>query len=625
MTKKRKIKKNRSKKTQHHALPEYYTVTFAHTHEYHLHDIREICRKARIDLISDYQVTLKKGSPYILKGDDAWDSLNPLLEIIESKIKKIIEQHSLFYWFHLYRRVSPGSVADDKEKSDSGTTASVRLTLETAFFKYAKNAGDDICLSNNTSVKEVLGGFFYDAHLSAGINERKLEKIWEFYQTKPQWVLRDYSPSSHESIYILESYAYEYWRVTAKLRAIGKGVPLIIDTNGEWSELRSIEQEELINSYDRRLMKGSHYLSTAKGLPSFTDSDEKHFQSYIFCLRYNYDNISFGEFIGNNSPFKREISNFIPLIINFDNFIISHKSLSVPFFNKKGFSLKSLMLFLQAISYLHIIHRTESPKGKEFDVVKLWSMMQRAYTTINIPLKELCTELYRILTLIPQKNDTDSKVDLEELLRICEHYTLRDSQKEIMSLWSRGPRPIIFAHEDNLVIDLGGIQTILENVFFSIRENNQERGDDFEEIIREEINRKGYNLLQVRNFRRSDGKFRETDLAIRSGNTLILCDCLSSERPLDWIIGKPSVIEKRTVLLRKKIEKVLSIKKFVSENLNSINGDYSWVENIVSLGIVTDVEWIDSSEDIYWIDKERDLPILMSIQEFTDYLEEIKE
>ncbi|BBL29237.1 hypothetical protein HN028_11040 [Pantoea ananatis] len=625
MKKKRKIKKNESKKIQQHILPEYYIVTFIHTHKHHLLDTREICRKARVDLISDYQKKLKSESPCILEGDEAWDSLNPLLAIIESKIKKIIEQHSLFYWFHLYRRMAPGSIADENEKSDSGTTASVRLTLETAFFKYAKNTGDDICLSNSISAKEVLGGFFYDAHLIGGVNERIIEKIWEFHQNKPQWVLRDYSPSTHESIYILESYAYEYWRVTAKLRAIGKGVPLLIETNGKWSELRSIEQEELINSYDRRLMKGSHYLSTAKGLPSFTDNDENHFQSYIFCLRYNYDKISFGEFIRNNNPFGRETSNFIPLILNFNNFIISHKSLSIPFFNKKGFSLKSLMLFLQAISYLHITHRTESPEGKKYDVVKLWSMMQRAYTTINIPLKELCTELYRILTLIPQENDTDAKVDLEELLLICEHYTLRDSQKEIMSLWSRGPRPIMFTHEENLVIDLGGIQTILENVFFSIRENNQERGNDFEDIIREEIKRRGYNLLQVRNFRRSDGKFRETDLAIRSGNTLILCDCLSSERPLDWIIGKPSVIKKRTVLLRQKIEKVLSIKKFVSENLNSINGDYSWVENIISLGIVTDVEWIDSSEDIYWIDKERDLPILMSIQEFTDFLEVMKE
>ncbi|WLI77276.1 hypothetical protein Q5705_01555 [Kosakonia sp. H02] len=623
---KKKTSKTKAKSNTNpiQTLPEYYSVTFLHVTETHVENMQKETNQARAALISPYQEKIKRDQDTLLTGDEAWDTLHPLMEIIEEKIKDIISKHSLFFWFHLYRRVAPQSIAEEYEKSDAGTISTVRLVLETAFFKYAKSFGDDICLSNTLSEKEVLGGYFYEAHSKGGMTPDTIKKVWELYQSQPQWVLKEYSPDIQKSIYILEGYAYEYWRVTAKMRAISKGVALHVDRNGAWREARTKEQDALILSYDRRLDKGKHYLSTAKGLPSFVATKKDGTQSYIFCLQYNYDRHPFREFISENNPFKDQITNFVPALINTDNFINAHNSLIEPFFKRMGFTLRSLLLFLQALSYQHILYRGQTSHPAQDEVIRVWSTLQRAYTATSRSPEELNNELIRLLSLTSTEVDYINDVTPANFLRICEYLTLSEEKKERLSLWSYGPRPVIFHHGDISVIDLGGILTFLSNLFFGIRENAQQRGLDFEELLRTEIEQQGYDLLPVRFLRRPDEKYRETDLAIRIGNNLVLCDCRTSERPLDWIIGKPSVIEKRNKLMQEKIEKVLSIKEFVCENLPILNGDYSWVQSVISLGVVTEVEWIDSQEERYWLDKDNDLPVLMSIQELLDFLEKLK-
>lgn len=616
-----KSKKNKEK--AHQLSIEYYSLAFAHVHQYHLNDMMEISKTTRKELHQNYQNEIKQNKTLVIDGDEAWNILNNFLVRIESKIKKIIEDHSEFFWFHLYRRTSPGSIADTHEKRDTSTIASVRLTLETAFLKYAKNTANDMCLSKDISARDVLGGMFYSSLLENNYHPDMIEKYWKLHQENTQWVMKEYSPEIHQSVYLLESYAYEYWRTTAKMRAIGKGVKLLLNKDGSWKEIRTEEQDNLILSYDRRLVRGKKYLSSAKGLPSFRDIKEDFFQSSFLGMRYNYDRYKFIDIFHAESPLSNEITNFIPLPVDFKSFIRSHKSLKKPFLKRMGFSLETFFSFLQALSYNHILYRTSKLQNDENSALKVWSIMQRAYSTTSFTLEELSHNIVQTLKSFPGKKYQEQNLTSEEILKACESFTLNQSTKERLSLWSFGPRPVIFPYNDIFIIDLGGVQTILENLFFGMRENNQERGLDFENILRDEISTQGYELLPVRNLTRPDGKYRETDLAIRIGNTLILCDCRSTERPLDWIIGKPSVLKIRNDLMQDKINQVLSIKHFACENLQKLNGDFSWVTDVVSLGVVTDIEWIDSLEDQLWLDKKNDLPVLMSAQELLDLLEKM--
>ena len=73
--------------------------------------------------------------PYgVYDSDKARELLNSYLLSIESELSKHIEQCSLAYCLHLYRRLSPGPIGIDKQPFTIGLT---RAVLEAAFQKYA--------------------------------------------------------------------------------------------------------------------------------------------------------------------------------------------------------------------------------------------------------------------------------------------------------------------------------------------------------------------------------------------------------------------------------------------------------------------------------------------------------
>jgi hypothetical protein len=194
----------------------------------------------------------------------------------------------------------------------------------------------------------------------------------------------------------------------------------------------------------------------------------------------------------------------------------------------------------------------------------------------------------------------------------------------MISLWSQGPRFPFIPHGSNWVLDIAAIAHLLKDLFFGVRETQNERGKVFEDDFREFLANEGFKVLPERKLRTYSGVERETDVAIRIVNTLVLIDCRSIERPLDFEIGRPRTFIERQKRLKKKIEQVISIKEFVKDNPSGANYDFGWVKKIISFGVSPFVEWIWTHDISCWFGDSKKFPIIMAPMEVIAFLDPIR-
>lgn len=604
----------RNKQNIEPCLPEYYQLPFEFLHRRYLKNLSRVVRQTRSEIKKKYEAKISTGVNQILTGDEAFTLLRSFLDELEEAIRLIATKHSPFFWLHLYRRIGLGHISEAFEKSDASTLAAVRRTVESAIFKHSDiNNLHDMSLSDKIAPTEVLDGLFFEIQSLMGHSEDDINKLWEKYHN--QWVLSDYKREDHQAIYTLEGYAYEYWRAMANMRAIAKGATLHVSASGKWRGDRSEELDRLIQIYDRRLARGQSYFSSAKGLLSFNSFEsnpDAPMKNRILFASYNYNQVPLSKFSDQVTFLRGESTNFVPMMLDGESFLRAHKIMTKPFLKKWGFSLENVILFLSTLSaYVLGIKIQDSPTA-DFGLVQF---LQRAYIQVNMSNDLLINTLLDTAKKFSDLSNEESNSFSEEIGKIFQHFQLSFDNQSRASLWSLGPRPLIVPHGETNIIDIGGLQLVLENLFFSLRENQQQRGYEFETILRAETEKRGFELLPNRILRFSDDEYRETDLAIKVDNTLVLCDCRSIERPLDLFLGKPSTQQYRTELLQKKNDQVNSIKKFVNDNPIGTNYNFSWAERIVSIGVLPDTEWIWSEEEDYWIDIHREVPIILSVEE----------
>lgn len=616
MSKKKKTKMNKNtKQTEERLLAlEYYQLPFKFLHERYLKNVDGAVRRARIEIKRKYESKIATGLDQVLIGDDAFILLRGFLDELEEIMSQLLKKHSTFFWMHLYRRVGIGHISQAFEKSDASTLASVRQTVESAIFKYSDPYNlNDMALSDTVAPKHVLDGLFFEIYSLMGCSEEYITELWAKHRN--QWVLSDYKRENHQVIYILEGYAYEYWRTMANMRAVAKGATLHVSDSGKWRGDRSEELDRLIKIYDRRLARGQSYFSSAKGLLSFNSFEKNSTASVengIVFASYNYNQVPFSKFSDQVELLEGETSNFVPMALDGASFLKAHKIMAKPFYKKWGFSLDNVFLFFSTVSlYVFGLRVQESP-SPEFGIFKF---LQRAYIQVNMDGDLLVSTLIDTAKKFNDLSDDAFNSFSLEAGKIFQHFKLSSDNQLKVSLWSFGPRPLIIPYGETNIIDIGGLQLVLENLFFSLREDQQQRGYEFESILRAETEKRGFKLLPDRILRISEDVYRETDLAIRVGETLILCDCRSIERPLDLFLGKPSTQQYRTELLQKKNDQVNSIGAFVKNNPVGTNYDFSWAKSIVSVGVLPDTEWIWSEDQEYWVDIHREIPIILSVEE----------
>lgn len=614
MSKKTKKAKDAKRREERFLALEYYQLPFQLLHERYLKDVGGAVRRARIEIKGKYESKIATGFDQVLTGDDAFILLRSFLDELEEVMGQILRKHSTFFWMHLYRRVGIGHISEASEKSDASTLASVRQTVESAIFKYSDPSNlNDMSLSDTVAPKHVLDGLFFEIYSLVGCSEEYITELWARHRN--QWVLSGYKREHHQDIYVLEGYAYEYWRTMANMRAVAKGAILHISASGKWRGDRSEGLDRLIKIYDRRLARGQSYFSSAKGLLSFNSFEKNSgvsIKNGIVFAGYNYSRVPFSRFSDKVELLKGETSNFVPMALDGASYLKAHKMMAKPFFKRWGFSLDNVFLFFSTVSLYVFGLRVQDSPSPEFGMFKF---LQRAYIQVNMGDDLLVSALIDTAKKFNDLSDEAFSSFSLEAVKIFQHFKLSSDNQRKVSLWSFGPRPLIIPYGETNIVDVGGFQLLLENLFFSLREDQQQRGYEFESILRAETEKRGFKLLPNRILRISEDVYRETDLAIRVGETLILCDCRSIERPLDLFLGKPSAQKYRTELLQKKNDQVNSIGVFVRDNLVGTNYDFSWAKSIVSVGVLPDTEWIWSEDKECWVDIDREIPIILSVEE----------
>jgi len=183
---------------------------------------------------------------------------------IKQQLAQIINEHSIAYWLHLYRRLSPGSIGRDKNPLTIGET---RATLEAAIQKYAtKKPCAGVGRTGQIPLDRVLGGLLMDP-------EFELER--EGLQARDQLVLTDFTAKNLLDFYEVEKLAYEIWRSGAMLRIVGKGSLIIVGDTPEFVyDSRSDELDKLVKNYDSRIGSLDYTLSSTGLVGKFSIIEE---------------------------------------------------------------------------------------------------------------------------------------------------------------------------------------------------------------------------------------------------------------------------------------------------------------------------------------------------------------
>jgi hypothetical protein len=208
------------------------------------------------------------------------------LDSVESELASLIGKHSIAYWLHLYRRLSPGAIGADTQPATIGGT---RATLEAAIQKYGliRPCGR-IGFTDKIRIEEVFNGLLLHPDFE---QERKALK------SQPQLVLTDFGTTELKEFYDVERLAYEAWRSSALLRVLSKGAPLVV-TGDETavSDARSSEIARLTTSFDQRSAGQNALTASATGVVFAEDAFGKHRSGVLFLPIYNLGGLTSVDF-----------------------------------------------------------------------------------------------------------------------------------------------------------------------------------------------------------------------------------------------------------------------------------------------------------------------------------------
>ena len=606
---------------------DYYRATFEHLERTKGSEIERALLSEPKEL--RLQFWLQHPDQEIANPEESWTVARAYASVVERRIQDIVKRHSLFYWIHLYRRIGVYLHPGHSPNVDANTLLLVRDILECAFIRFASLTKiGDVQYSLNMSPTKILGGQ-YLRRRNGVLRKLSRSDRQAIPMTLPaQWVITEFSSDDYVDIYRLEGLAYEYWWVTALMRALGKGAVLSI-RGGHVHQRCSSELLNLLASYDRRIWQNNFSSSLLGTLFNEQAQRNPHWKT-IVLLRYNVDGEKYSTLFprsiasavhslrgtpNGSGPAFPEVTDFVPNFklgrMDIGGYVEAHAFASEGFTETHGFHFEDLCLLITAVCEYFVADQAIRPGIG--DAQKTIELLKRAYQDFDGPVEGLSLLLLKLV----RRSFSYADLDRFEIAlpKIMQFITLSAERQPQVALWSRGPRFIFIPHGSRTIIDLQGIPSILNSLFVKVRYKQTLRGVTFEEGFRVACESSGLNLLPARQMRSINGAERETDAAVRSGTTLYLCDCRTIERPLDFEIGRPKTMEGREELLSQKLERVKSIREFVTTYPKGTNYDFTWATEIRSIGVSPFVEWISSREPDRWIDYDADLPWILSVQE----------
>lgn len=600
-----------------HTTPlfDYYQIPFRDLNEAVTSRLTDICR---IELRSMRSQHWMRYAGKEFQEEDAWNILYEYALNIERQLKSILQTHTLFYWIHLYRRIGVDVYSDNGNRIDPHTIALVRQIVEAAIIRFGvfTEQSEDVQLATNISAQEVLGGLFVQS-MNKHFTKSKADILVNALLKSDQWVLTRFSAYDYIDIYRIENLCHEYWLVTARMRAVGKGGEISVSNTGIPGSKRTDDLEWLIHSFDLRIE--NHPFNTSRIGVSF-DSINPSGDLNAIVASYNITKKPFKEICASHlreSIPSDDPCNFIIGHFELASYLAAHSFIESDFIRSHGFSLTGLCAVISAAGNIEAFFAMKSNEGI---IAALWNLHQRAYSIR--PGKSYFSTLKSTAIYIARKVLKCDPQQIEmEFDAILEFLTLKESKQSQIGLWSGGPRYLFIPYGSKVLVDLQGILMILHNIFFKVKHEQSRKGPLFEDDFRRTLSNEGFELFDVR-LLKSNGVVREVDAAIRIGSSLILCECRTIELPLDYERGRIKTIRTRCELLKEKIDQVDSLMEFCRQNPKGHNYDFSWATQISGIVVSPFVQWIWTRDSTLWDDK--GVPRILAMHEAIVWLHQLK-
>lgn len=565
-------------------LVEYYQ------HIYHYLSTKYESQIERAILVEPIEFRRKSFKKKFVSGqrlprDTAWEALFPYLQELEDEMTRILRRHSPGYWWHIYRRIAPTLHPKHVGKTDAVTAALVRRIADLAIVKHSSPWMDgDLIPSTEVNIDNYLSGMYNDASVAVLGSKVKGEELFRTATRFTQWVVGRLSPSDFIDMYRLEGLSYEYWKTTAALRGIGKGAEVELTSSGWFKYHLSDDQAWLFDHYDS-------YLGTKSGISTFfgtwvsgsikpTDSDFFTWAQYNVNLQV--EDLDFTQPDGSETKLKIR-PNFRVGRDKLSELWANHKFADNAFKNRNGFSFRAILTWMWMISVFSLAPEQAFKKDISYlEQNYLFSigtanLKKRGYAILHFSEREFIELCKRLKSEMGDlfEEPLDDEIDLA-----FEFLSFSEKKRDQVGLWAGGKRFPIVTDGPVIVIDLGAMIDMVERLFFKVGDKTNKKGTAFEDVFREHLKRENFEIVHIGELRWPDGQKREVDAAVRISDTLVLLECVSPERPLDFEIARPKTYDKRVERLQEKLEQAGSLASAISDNPKGKNFDFSWSTNI---------------------------------------------
>jgi hypothetical protein len=579
-------------------IVEYYQAAFLFLYRNLDERINEQYFKRSKSIREDF-IKRKFPQNQYLGADIAWPILRQLLDQLEGEIKNVLATKSVFFWMHLYRRIAVVLPRKLESNSDPRTVGLVRNIVELAIAKHGRaDATTEFSRSNLLNPDRILGGF-----MKKGVKAMAPSRPSQFYKEfaeglrhSRQWVIRDFAENDLLNIYFVEGLAYQYWRITALMRTLGKGARVIF-SEGDWDYEPDHELAELIKSVDERT-DNITFNTSLLGV-WFEPEGTSARSDLMLIFGYNIHRRSPSEMLRSMGLNLADgfISNFWPNLFNARAYLDAHRFLTNAFRKRHGFTLDALLATLWASVGLAFSEVHPDQKHEALAMQQpLLQLLQRGYRTLEHDILAANGDLYDLAS----KSELYKNVSTDEIQTVIKYLSLTPDSQKLISLWSNGPQfQFRTGPEGQTVIDLQGIQFLLSNLFFRVAHDQTHRGTVFEEAFQKTLEAKGFKVHAGVLESLADG-IRELDAGVMVRRTLYVLECVSVERPLDYELGSPKTLKIRQQRLEAKVDQVLTLGDFIRRNPKGKNYDFSDSEKIVPLVVSPFEEWIWEKSSRLW-------------------------
>jgi hypothetical protein len=526
---------------------------------------------------------------------------------VEERIAEVLRSKSIAYCLHVCRRLQPHAIEGD---SRVATIALIRATLEAAIQKYATpEICSKIARSDNIHPKRILGGLLY--------SDADLWRIFGQSFKKPQLVLTEFGPSELADFYRLEKLAYEIWKGSAALRALGKGAQLVVASEPPYfGHDTSDEFQSLMEIYDQR--QALHDVSsTGTVFPSLKDQEGA--RGTVFLPGYNAGQIPWELWKdGLAKAFKVDLDSFgmserIPNFIwhpfNLLSFYSAHEPFADAFRQQHGFKLVSAIAVLAALAYRNV-HRWITEPGI---VVRYWLRAYDGPDDLSHRLALIRDSLPTALELVP----LGIRAEDVEIEAAVQFFTHKPGSAGAIDLVVAGPHSIFLpAADGSIFTDYAWIQQRLYRLFYGLALPDQNfKGDSLERLVRGT-----QSALPVKACRALDGTKKQIDAAFDLGNLLLLVECKVKAISIAWERGTPEAVDERRIFVEKALMEADEKAIWLANHALGFNYDIRKFEWVLAVAVTPFAEFVWSTSNFYWLTSK--LPRIMTPSELKQALDD---